>query len=60
MIVEENEHVLRYETSPITIEISITNRSDSRDLKRKVFSLLEIFDRQIKEFLQEGHTETKE
>jgi len=60
MIEEENEHVLRYETFPITIVISITNRSDSRDLKRKVLSLLEILDRQIKEFLQEDHTETKE
>ena len=60
MIEEENEHVLRYETSPLTIVISITNRSDSRDLKRKVFSLLEILDRQIKGFLQEDHIETKE
>jgi len=60
MIEEENEHVLRYETSSLTVVISVTNRSDSRDLKRKVFSLLEILDRQIKDFFQEGPLETEE
>ncbi len=60
MIEEEKEHVFRYETSPITIVISITNRSDSRDLKRKIFSLLEILDRQIKDFLQESPSETEQ
>ena len=52
MIKEENKYVLRYQTPSIFIEISITYKGESKDTKRGILSLMEILDREVKEFFK--------
>jgi len=46
-MIEENKYTLRYQNPSILIEISMTQRGNSRD----ILPLIEVLDRAVKEFL---------